>query len=31
MKLKWWQIILKILTLGLIQFVKDEQENQNQQ
>lgn len=29
MKLKWWQIILKIITLGLIQFAKDQ--NQNQQ
>ena len=26
MKLKWWQIVLKIITLGLIQFAK---ENQN--
>lgn len=28
MKLKWWQIVLKIITLGWIQFVKDEKENQ---
>lgn len=29
MKLKWWQIILKIITLGLIQFAKDQNQNQN--
>lgn len=29
MKLKWWQIILKILTLGLIQFAKEQNQNQN--
>lgn len=29
MKLKWWQIILKIITLGLIEFAKDQ--NQKQQ
>lgn len=29
MKLKWWQIILKIVTLGLIQFAKEQ--NQNEQ